>query len=98
MSYRTEVVIAYDVESSKARNTLIKELKKLGLVRVQKSVFWGRLLPAERRNIGLIFKSLLDKETDQAFIVAGQLSEDIQKDSFGYIDFGVFKDEPYDVV
>ncbi len=71
----TEVIIAYDIENNKTRTRLFNQLKDVGMISVQKSVMWGRLLPADIALAKRILKQELDKGTDKAFILVSKLSE-----------------------
>ncbi len=95
MSLYTEVIVSYDVEDNKKRKKLFDALKDHGLVDIQKSVFWGRVLPAEKKAIYALFDKLLNKETDKAFIADIKLAEQIKAGSFGYGDGSLFKERNY---
>lgn len=71
----SEVIIAYDIENNKTRTRIYNQLKDVGMVSVQKSVMWGRLLPADIALAKRILKHELDKNTDKAFILVSKLSE-----------------------
>lgn len=98
MSERTQVIVCYDVENTRNRTKLANALLSLGLVRVQKSVFWGTLLPAEQRNAVALFKKFLNNETDNAFVVNADLLSSLKAKSFGKIDLTVFDLKSYDIV
>ncbi len=74
-SKTTEVIIAYDIENNKTRTRLFNQLKDVGMVSVQKSVMWGRLLPADIALTKRILKQELNKGSDKAFILISKLSE-----------------------
>lgn len=44
---RAEYLISYDIEDTKVRTKIFKELERNGMRPVQKSVFWGYLTMAE---------------------------------------------------
>ena len=67
--FEREVLICYDVSSSRARAKLFDALKDIGLSPLQESVFWGRLRPAEERAIAREFDRLLDKTTDRVLLM-----------------------------
>ena len=50
MNY-TQVIIAYDIADNKKRIKFYETLKDFGLLPIQKSVFWGYILPSERKSI-----------------------------------------------
>lgn len=64
-----QVLVCYDVASTKARSKLVDALKEAGLLPLQESVFWGFLRTAEERQIGREFEKLLDPKTDRAFLI-----------------------------
>jgi len=79
----SQILVSYDISETKKRNKFFDELKDLGLKSIQKSVFWGYVLPSEKRIIMELFKKYCDIQTDKAFIVNATLDKDL-KDSFGY--------------
>ena len=83
MSY-IEVIVMYDIANNKKRHKLYEELKDMGLKPIQKSVFWGYVMPNERRNIIELYDKYCDKETDKAIVLNAQLKENFQ-DCFGYL-------------
>lgn len=78
-----QVIVSYDISSTKNRNKLFEELKDLGMRPIQKSVFWGYLLVHEKRVIKKLFKRYCDTDSDKAFIINATLDKDLD-DSFGY--------------
>lgn len=92
-----EVIVCYDVSQNRRRNKLFKRLKGFGLTDIQKSVFWGRVLPAEIQAILRVFDELLDKDTDRAFILDTHLAEQIRGRSFG-MNPEMFQEREYDVL
>ncbi len=79
----SQIIVSYDLSDTKKRNKLFEELKDLGLVSIQKSVFWGYVLVSEKRVIKELFKKYCDIKTDKAFISNVSLDKDMQN-SFGY--------------
>lgn len=74
MPKTTEVLISYDIENNKTRTKLCNKLRDVGMITIQKSVMWGRLLPADIK----LAKRILDTDletTDRAFILVSRLSE-----------------------
>ena len=55
----SQVIVSYDIEDNKLRKKLFDELKNLGLMSIQKSVFWGYVLTSEKRVIKTLFKSIV---------------------------------------
>lgn len=83
MALYYEVLVSYDIEDNKNRKKLFEELKDMGLVSIQKSVFWGELKLAEIK----FLPNLIEKYctgNDKAFFVRANLSKDILSNSFGY--------------
>jgi len=75
MPKTTEVLIAYDIEDNKTRTRIFNQLKDVGMMSVQKSVMWGRLLPADVSLAKRILSSEIDQATDKAFVMVSKLSE-----------------------
>lgn len=63
----------YDIESSKAGNKrrlrLVKKALRAGLIRIQKSVFMGRLEAETAHKLMRYAKNSLNPETDQAVLM-----------------------------
>lgn len=57
-----------DVTSNKTRNRLIKEAKKLGFYRVQKSVFLGEIDKNDVDSIKLYAEEIIDQNTDSVYV------------------------------
>lgn len=70
-----EVLIAYDIEDNKTRTRLYNRLCDVGMISVQKSVMWGRLLPADINLAKRILAEDLCKDTDKAFVLVSKMSE-----------------------
>lgn len=68
MAKTTEVIIAYDIEDNKTRTRLFNQLKDVGMISIQKSVMWGRLLPADIKLAKRILASEIECDSDKAFI------------------------------
>lgn len=79
----TEILVCYDVKSDKKRTQLANELKNIGLISVQNSVFWGYATTAERRAIETLFTKILNVDTDKAFVLPGK-TRDYILSGFGY--------------
>lgn len=78
-----QVLVSYDISDTKQRGKFFEELKDIGLLPIQKSLFWGYILPSEKRVIKELFKKYCDEETDKALIVNATLDKVIE-DTFGY--------------
>jgi len=82
-SMYVQVIVSYDIADTKARHKLFNELKDLGLKPIQKSVFWGYLLPSEKGIIPILFDKYCQIETDRAFMVNAVLDQCLEY-AFGY--------------
>lgn len=60
--------VIYDVKKNKTRNRVIKQCIKVGLYRVQKSVFFGKLEVSDLKALKLMFKYIIDQEVDSIYI------------------------------
>lgn len=85
MNVYREILVCYDVSQNRARKKIADGLKDLGMVPVQKSVFWGHLLPAEEKAALQLLRKWIEKDSDdRAFIVPAPLSERVKDWSAGY--------------
>ncbi len=66
MSVLTWVV--YDIVEDKVRTKVAKECKKAGLIRVQKSVFLGRLESSRFDELSDLCEYLIDEEKDSVYL------------------------------
>lgn len=62
------VWVVYDISSNKVRTRLSKICKKMGLERVQKSVFLGTLNRSEIDELAVIFKDEIEEAEDSVYI------------------------------
>lgn len=92
----TQVIVSYDIENNKNRTKLFEELKDIGLVAIQKSVFWGYILPSEKRIIKMLFDKYCDK-FDKAFIVNCVLDKNLDL-CFGYKDDDFSHPESFEII
>ena len=83
MAIYFEVLVTYDIEDNKSRKKLFDELKDMGLISIQKSVFWGNLKMAEIKILPHLFSKYCAGH-DKAFFVKAPLSKEILSNSFGY--------------
>jgi CRISPR-associated endonuclease Cas2 len=70
---RNEYLICYDIENTKSRTKVFKELEKSGMRSVQKSVFWGYLTKAELSSICRFIDGITGKE-DRTLITRTNIS------------------------
>ena len=96
MNY-TQVIIAYDIADNKKRIKFYETLKDFGLLPIQKSVFWGYILPSERKSIISIYKEFCDIKSDNVIMVNAALEQNIQ-DCFGYTKEFFRKPDDYDII
>ncbi len=66
MSVLTWVI--YDITDDKTRTKIAKECKKAGLIRVQKSVFLGRLEYSRFDELGEKCLDLMNEDTDSLYL------------------------------
>jgi len=62
------VWILYDVTEDKIRSSVSKACKKAGLIRVQKSVFLGRMEKSRFDELAQRCNDLIDKSTDSVYL------------------------------
>jgi len=62
------VWLIYDITKNKTRTKIAKACINLGLYRVQKSVFLGKLNSNRLDELGLICEDLIDEEKDSIYI------------------------------
>lgn len=62
------VWVVYDVTSDRMRAKISKLCKKLGLMRVQKSVFLGKLPKSRMDELVLASEKLIDAQTDSVYV------------------------------
>lgn len=80
MSAFVHYLVCYDIPQDKIRKKFFEMLKDLGLVPLQKSVFYGSLLPLEVKTLEENCRKMLCSETDRCFWFACRLNfEEIQK-------------------
>ena len=91
-------LVCYDVEDNKVRRRLFEALKDIGLVAVQKSVFWGLLNEAEFRALKREARTLLDDSSDRIFWVSADLSGKLSEQGIGYKNFSLPSPDGYDVI
>ncbi|GAB6094233.1 hypothetical protein JCM14469_04850 [Desulfatiferula olefinivorans] len=62
------VWIIYDIANDKSRTKVAKECKRAGLIRVQKSVFLGRLEATRFDELHVMFDDLIDPKKDKVYL------------------------------
>ncbi|MBZ7977089.1 CRISPR-associated endonuclease Cas2 [Campylobacter sp. RM12637] len=68
-------IVSYDIEDNKSRTKLFEELKDLGLLNIQKLVFYGELSKSEIKVVKELFKKLCD-DGDKAFLCRCEIDLD----------------------
>lgn len=69
----------YDIENDRTRNKVSKICQKMGLMRVQYSVFLGTLNKNEKDSLELQIADLIDENSDKVYIFP--MSRDELRDS-----------------
>ena len=87
MSQYVKYLVYYDVTDNKSRTKFSNALKDLGLIPIQKSVFYGDLKPPEARSISSLAKKFLNEETDSCFWFPCHLDLQKLRSCFGLKDF-----------
>jgi CRISPR-associated protein Cas2 len=93
----SQVIVSYDIEDNKNRKKLFEELKDLGLIPIQKSVFWGYVMISEKRVIIQLFKKYCNIKTDKAFMTNANLDKDLNN-SFGYDEDDFKHPESFEII
>ena len=78
-----DVIVCYDINDNKKRKEVFEKLRDLGLSPIQKSVFWGKILPAEQNAINYYLESQI-QSPNKAILIKGSFTEQLQKNSYGY--------------
>lgn len=84
MSIYTKYLVCYDVSDNKRRKKFSDSLKDLGLVPMQKSVFYGDLKPAEVNALARWAKEVLDDKEDKCFWFPCYLNTEKIRSCLGY--------------
>jgi CRISPR-associated protein Cas2 len=92
MGIYAKYLICYDIEENKVRKKFFDGMKDLGLIPIQKSVFYGDLNNAEFNALKRLATELLDETKDKCLWIKCNLSESGVKECFGYKGFEY--DEP----
>ncbi len=87
MAFYTRYLVCYDIEDNRKRKRFSDSLKRLGLVRLQKSVFFGDLSRAELKAMERLAREILSPEEDRAFWIPTSLDTDALKEGIGYDGF-----------
>ena len=69
MKHDNTYYAVYDVGSDDTRQAIIRILKDAGLVRIQKSVFCGRMPKQLKKDVLVSMKRVINEETDSFFLI-----------------------------
>jgi len=92
----SQLLVSYDIENDKSRRKVYQELKNIGLFPIQRSVFWGYVLPSEKKSVRDILKKYC-KDADKAFLTNVQLDKD-EDNLIGYEDSEFLHPESFEVI
>lgn len=87
MGQYVKYLVCYDVPDDKVRKVLSESLKDIGLVPLQKSVFYGDLKPPEVKALAVFAKNHLDPNVDKCFWFPCHLEVEQMKNCVGYETF-----------
>lgn len=87
MSLYVKYLICYDIPDNKLRKRLSDSLKDMGLIPLQKSVFYGDLKPPEVRALAGFAKRYLNPKVDKCFWFPCYLKVEQMRHCVGYEDF-----------
>ena len=59
----------YDISENSNRESIIQVLKDAGLIRIQKSVFCGKLAIQQRKDLMCKVRQIIDVEVDSFFLI-----------------------------
>lgn len=80
-------LVCYDISDSRKRRQFFEDLKDLGLIPVQKSVFYGDLKPPEVKMLSQMIKNKLDPEEDSCLWFPCHLTVDRIQSCLGLHNF-----------
>lgn len=87
MGLYVKYLVCYDIPDDKTRKVLSDSLKDMGLIPLQKSVFYGDLKPVEAASLSRFVKEHLDAEIDKCFWFPCHLDVERMRHCVGYEDF-----------
>lgn len=67
MNIYQKYLVCYDIENDKTRKKFFEKMKDLGLISIQKSVFYGDLNQAEFSAMKKVVLKMLDPDSDKCF-------------------------------
>lgn len=83
----TRYLVCYDIADNRKRKKFSDALKDLGLIPIQKSVFYGDLKPPESRLLGETAKEMLDETEDKCLWFPCHLSVERIRSCLGLSNF-----------
>lgn len=87
MGIYNKYLICYDIESDKVRKKFFDGMKDLGLIPLQKSVFYGDLTSPEFSAVKKLAYDLLNSNTDKCLWLKCALDETCVRQCVGYKTF-----------
>ncbi|TGK12367.1 CRISPR-associated endonuclease Cas2 [Leptospira fletcheri] len=82
-----EILVCYDIESNRIRKKVSDMLKDFGLVSIQKSVYWGWVIPAEKKAILHNIHNKYDLQiSDRVLVMDVNLASNAKSILIGYSD------------
>lgn len=60
--------VMYDISKTKIRNKVVKACEKIGIYRVQYSVWLGEINKTKRKELSCQIDELIEKDTDRVYI------------------------------
>ncbi len=91
-------LVCYDIADGKKRKRFYEGLKDLGLVPIQKSVFYGDLKPPEVKTMVKMINDQLDSKEDSCLWFPCYLSVDHIKSCLGLSDFNYISPDANGIV
>jgi CRISPR-associated protein Cas2 len=91
-------LVCYDIEDNKKRRNFFRSLKDIGMVPLQKSVFWGELTQAEYQSMQRTAHDTLNPKTDKIFWVVTSLDELKLKQGIGYEHLNIIPPDGYKTI
>ena len=87
MSLYVKYLVCYDIPDNRLRKRLSDSLKDMGLIALQKSVFYGDLKPPEARALACFAKQNLNPKIDKCFWFPCHLNIEQMRQCVGYENF-----------
>ncbi len=98
MNIYQKYLVCYDIENDKTRKKFFEKMKDLGLISIQKSVFYGDLNQAEFSAMKKVVLKMLDPDSDKCFWTKCTLSDKDLGNCFGYKNFKYIEPDGYESI